>query len=140
MPRYIPQHLFDALVVERLMSELAGNDDVFNKLLDQYHHSYPDEDPSTLLADVSAAATQARNILAELPAASSRDAMMRLEQILDIFKQGISGDKPLWRRMVENFFFNVQSRPIPDRVQKAREHFLAARDRVLARSTGLSVP
>jgi hypothetical protein len=140
MPRYIPQHLFDALVVERLMSELAGSDDVFNDLLDRYHYSYPDEDAGALLADVSAAATHGRKLLAEMPAPSSRDEMARLEQMLEIIKQGVTRDKPLWRRMVENFFFNVQSKPIPDRVHRARERLLAARDTLLARSPGLSVP
>ncbi len=120
MARYIPQHVFDALVVERLMSKLAGNDDLFNDLLDRYRNSYPDEDASALLADVSAAAAYGRDLLAEMPAPSSRDEMARLERILEILKQDLTRDKPLWRRMVENFFLNVQSKPIPDRAHQAR--------------------
>src|SRR5687768_1407449 len=103
MARYIPQHVFDALVIERMMSELAGNDDVFNDLLDRYGDSYHDEDASALLADVSAAASHGRELLAEMPAPSSRDEMARLEQMLEIRKQDLPRDTPLWRRMVENF-------------------------------------
>jgi hypothetical protein len=140
MARYIPQHLFDALVVERLMLELAGNDDVFNDLIDRYRDSYPGEDTSILLADVSAAATHARKLVAEMPAPSTRDEMATLEQMLEIVRRDLTRDRPLWRRMVETFFFNVQSKPIPDRVHQAREHLLAARDTLLSRSSRLSVP
>jgi hypothetical protein len=139
MARYIPQHLFDALVIQRLMSDLAGSDDAFNDLLDRYRDSYPEEDAGALLADVSAAAAQSRKLLAEMPAQSSGAEMATLEQMLEIVKQSAARDKPLWRRMVETFFLNIQSKPIVDRVHRAREHLLAARDAVLVQRTQLSV-
>jgi hypothetical protein len=60
--------------------------------------------------------------------------------MLEVLKQGVHRDKPLWRRMVENFFMNVQSRPIADRVHSARAHLLAARDKLLAAGPRLPVP
>jgi hypothetical protein len=34
--------------------------------------------------------------------------MAVLQALRDIFKEDAAGAKPLWRRMVENHFFNVQ--------------------------------
>lgn len=131
MARYVPQHLFDGLVIYRLMADLAGKDDIFDELIARYRDSYPDDDTNSLVADVNAAAGAAREILKAVPATSQRHEMALLLGLLEIFKEDATRDKPLWRRMLENYFFNVQPTPIPDRVEKARAHFAAAQ-KVLA--------
>lgn len=131
MARYVPQHLFDGLVIYRLMADLAGKDDIFDELIARYRDFYPDDDTNSLVADVNAAAGAAREILKAVPATSQRHEMALLLGLLEIFKEDATRDKPLWRRMFENYFFNVQPTPIPDRVEKARAHFAAAQ-KVLA--------
>jgi hypothetical protein len=131
MARYVPQHLFDGLVIYRLMADLAGKDDIFDELIARYRDSYPDDDTNALVADVTAAASAAREILKAVPATSPRHEMALLLGLLEVFKEDTTRDKPLWLRMFENYFFNVQPTPIPDRVEKARAHFAAAQ-KVLA--------
>jgi hypothetical protein len=126
MARYVPQHLFDGLVVYRLMAELAGKDDIFDELIARYRESYPDDDSNALVADVNAAATEGRRVLAGIPVNSDRQRMAALLGLLEVFKEDATHDKPLWRRMVENYFFNVQPTPIPDRVERAVAHLRAA--------------
>jgi hypothetical protein len=131
MARYVPQHLFDGLVIYRLMADLAGKDDIFDELIARYRDSYPDDDTNSLVADVNAAASAAREILKAVPATSQRHEMALLLGVLEVFKEDATRDKSLWRKMFENYFFNVQPTPIPDRVEKARAHFAAAQ-KVLA--------
>lgn len=126
MARYVPQHLFDGLVVYRLMAELAGNDDIFGELIARYRESYPDDDSNALVADVNAAAAEGRRVLAGVPVNSERQRMAALLGLLEVFKEDATRDKALWRRMVENYFFNVQPTPIPGRVERAVAHLRAA--------------
>ncbi len=126
MARYVPQHLFDGLVIYRLMAELAGKNDIFDELIARYRDSYPDDDTNALVADVNAAAVEGRKILAALPVTGERHEMAVLLGLLEIFKEDATRDKPLWRRMFENYFFNVQPTPIPDRVERALAHLRAA--------------
>jgi hypothetical protein len=139
MSRYVPQHLFDGLVVERLLADLAADSDIFDDLIDRYRDAYPEEDVGLLVADVNAAAAQMRKLLADSSATGDRDELAMLQGLLGIITEEATRDKPLWRRMVENYFFNVQSVPIPDRVRKACEHLVAARKVLLARDQQVPV-
>ena len=121
MSRYVPQHLFDGLVVERLLADLAADSDIFDDLIDRYRDVYPEEDVGLLVADVNAAAAQVRKLLADSSATSDR------------------GELAMLRRMVENYFFNVQPVPIPDRVRKACEHLVAAQKALIARDQRVPV-
>ena len=38
----VPQHLFDGLVVERLLADSAADSDIFDDLIDRYHDAYPE--------------------------------------------------------------------------------------------------
>ena len=137
MARYVPQHLFDGLVVYRLIADLAGNEEMFDDLIRRYRDAYPDDDPGALVADVTAAATEGRRIVETMPTTSERHRMASLQGLLDIFKEDATRGKPLWRRMAENYFFNVQPTPIPDRVQKAIAHLIAAQKVLLTRDLKL---
>jgi hypothetical protein len=139
MARYIPQHVFDVLVIGRLLASLAGDDAIFDDLMNRYRDAYPDEDIGVLVADVNAAAVEGRKVVAELRAASDRDELATLQDLLQVLTEDATRNKPLWRRTVENYFFNVQPAPIPDRVRKAREHIVAARQALLARDRQLPV-
>jgi hypothetical protein len=136
MARFIPQHLFDGLVIYRLMATLADNDDLFNELMRKYRDAYPDEDFNAVTADVDAAAEEGRHlvrIIMDTPSLGERDEMVLLRSFLDVFREDAARGKPLWRRMLENYFRNVQPAPIPDRVEKARAHLVAAQKTLLAR-------
>jgi hypothetical protein len=137
MARYVPQHLFDGLVVCRLIADLAGNDDMFDDLIRRYRDAYPDDETNALVADVTAAATEGRRIVRTMPTTSERHRMAVLQGLLDIFKEDAARGKPLWRRMAENYFFNVQPTPIPDRVQTACIHLIAAQKVLLTREMEL---
>ena len=137
MARYVPQHLFDGLVIYRLMADLAGDDGIFDELIERYRHAYPDDDTDTLIADVNAAAVQAASDFKATPTTNARHEMAMLQGLLDLLKEDATRDKPLWRRMVENYFFNVQPTPIPDRVERARAHLIVAQKRLLARDLEL---
>ena len=139
MSRYVPQHLFDGLVVERLLADLAADSDIFDDLIDRYRDAYPEEDVGLLVADVNAAAAQVRKLLANSSATSDRDELAMLQGLLEIITEDATRDKPLWRRMVENYFFNVQPVPIPDRVRKACEHLVAAQKALIARDQRVPV-
>src|SRR5438876_523427 len=128
---YVPQRLFDELVVHRLMADLSGKDDEFDELVQRYRHGYPDEDIGVLIADVTAAATQSRELL--MQATNARHEMAIFQGLLVVLEAEAveaAHDKPLWRRIVENFFFNMQPKPIPHRVETACAH-LAWAQRVL---------
>lgn len=139
MARYVPQHLFDGLVIYRLMADLAGNDEIFDELIERYRDAYPDDDTYTLIADVNAAAAQASSDFKATPTTSDRHEMSMLQGLLEILKEDATRDKPLWRRMVENYFFNVQPTPIPGRVESARAHLIVAQKVLLARDLNLPV-
>jgi hypothetical protein len=135
MARYIPQHLFDGLVVYRLMAELAGSDELFDELISKYRDAYPDEDFAAVTADVDAAAREGRRIVrvvVDAPGASELE-MAVLRAFLDVFKADAARGNPLWRRMLANYFVGEQPTPIPDRVERTREHMLAAQKTLLAR-------
>jgi hypothetical protein len=133
MARYIPQHLFDGLVVQYLICDIANTPDVFDKLASEYIKKYPDERACDLLADVTTAASEGRYVIRTLmdaPNSMYRTPVDALEGLRDALTKAISLEKPIWRRMVENYFLNVQPGPIPDRVAKAKDHLIAA-ERVL---------
>jgi hypothetical protein len=88
---------------------------------------------------VTAAATEGRRIIAATPTTSDRHQMALLQAVLDIFKEDAARGKSLWRRMVENYFFNVQPVPIPNRVQNACAHLVAAQQALRMRNLELPV-
>ena len=46
MARYIPQYLFDGLVVQYLLGDIARTPEFFDELLQDYGKKYPDENPA----------------------------------------------------------------------------------------------
>ena len=136
MARYIPQYLFDGLVVQYLLGDIARTPEFFDELLQDYGKKYPDENPATLVADLHAAANEGRYViraLVDAPNTAYRDEAAVLEGLTDVFTRAATLEKPMWRRMVENYFLSVQPTPIPDRVAKAREHLIAAEKVLMAR-------
>ena len=136
MGRYIPQHLFNGLVVKYLMCDEANTSDVFDTLIGNYTEKYPDERTSDLVEDVMAAANEGRyviRVLVDAPNSPYGTPIAALEGVMDAFTTAIAVEKPLWRRMAEDYFFNVQRSPIPNRVEKAKEHLLAAERVLMAR-------
>jgi hypothetical protein len=129
LAKYIPQYLFDGLVVKCLMCGLAETPDVLKTLLSQYGERYPDEPGPALVRDVRAAARECRHVPNDLAnehvCAYPSDALQALMQILE---EAPSLSKPMWRRMLENLFLDVQPTPIADRVAKACDHIRAAGD------------
>jgi hypothetical protein len=129
MARYIPQHLFNGLVVKYLLCDTADTPDVFDKLAGDYLEKYPDERSTELVADVMIAANEGRyviKVLMDAPNSMYPTPVDALEGLMDVLSKAIALDKPLWRRVLENYFLNVQATPIPDRVLKAKEHLIAA--------------
>jgi hypothetical protein len=55
-----------------------------------------------------------------------RDEAAVVEGLMDVLTKAAEVGKPMWRRVVENYFTNVQPTPIPDRVARAHEHLVAA--------------
>jgi hypothetical protein len=129
MARYIPQHLFNGLVVKYLLCETANTPDAFDKLVGEYLEKYPDERPTDLVADILAAANEGRyviKVLMDAPNSMYPTPVDALEGLMDVFTKAIELEKPLWRRVLEDYFLNVQTTPIPDRVMRAKEHLVAA--------------
>jgi hypothetical protein len=129
MARYIPQHLFDGLVVKYLLCDTANTPDVFDKLIGEYLEKYPDERSTDLVADILAAANEGRyaiQVVMDAPNSMYPTPADALEGLMDVFTKAIELEKPLWRRVLENYFLNVQATPIPDRVMRAKEHLIAA--------------
>jgi hypothetical protein len=138
MARYIPQYIFDGLAVRLLMTELAETPEIFDDLLQKYFQKYPDENPAALAADLHAAANEGRwviKVTVDAPDSSYHSEMAVLEALLDVLTKAATLEKPMWRRMVENYFFSVQPTPIPDRVARAKEHLVAAEKVLTARMT-----
>ena len=137
MGRYIPQYIFDGLVVSRLASDLAGVHEDFDRKFDEFLKKYPDESGEQLLADLAVAASETRRVVTKLVALPDHpycDEAAVVEGLMDVLTKSAEVSKPLWRRMVESYFTNVQPSPIPDRVARAREHLIAA-GKVLADRT-----
>jgi hypothetical protein len=133
MGRYIPQHLFDGLVVHYLICDEAKTADVFDTLVIDYCQKYRDERASELVSDIMAAANEGRyvvRVLMDAPNSPYKTPVAALQDLMNVFARAVSAEKPLWRRLVDEFFFNVQPTPIPDRVERAKEHLTAA-ERVL---------
>jgi hypothetical protein len=129
MARYIPQHLFDGLVVKYLLCDVANTPDVFDKLIGEYLEKYPDERSTDLVADILAAANEGRyaiKVLIDAPNSMYPTPADALEGMMDVLTKAIELEKPLWRRVLENYFLNMQATPIPDRVMRAKEHLIAA--------------
>jgi hypothetical protein len=129
MAKYIPQYLFDGLVVKYLTCDLADTPDVFETLLLQYNERYPDEPGPALVQDVRAAAQGSRHVLKSLVDAHvCAYPSEALQALMEVLEQAPSVSKPMWRRMVENLLVDVQSTSIPDRVARACDHIRAAGD------------
>jgi hypothetical protein len=78
---------------------------------------------------LAAAATEGRIIVKDLlrgPNPPYSDAAAVIDGLMDALEKSADLGKPLWRRMVENYFTSVQPTPISDRVAKARQHLEAA--------------
>jgi hypothetical protein len=136
MGRYIPQHLFDGLVVHYLICDEAKTPDVFDTLVSDYCQKYRDERASELVSDIMAAANEGRyviRVLMDAPNSPYKAPMAVLQDLMDVLAKAVSAEKPLWRRLVDEFFFNVQPTPIPDRVERAKEHLTAAERVLMAR-------
>jgi hypothetical protein len=93
--------------------------------------TYPDEPRPALVQDVRAAAQGSRHVLKSLVDAYPSEA---LQALMEVLEQAPSVSKPMWRRMVENLFVDVQSTPIPDRVTRACDHIRAAGDVIRERA------
>jgi hypothetical protein len=138
MGRYIPQYLFDGLVVSCLAADLSGVRTDFERQIDDFLQKYPDENGSALLADLAAAADEGRAVVKDLlkrPRAPYADEAAVIEGLVDALEKAADRGKPLWRRMVESYFTNVQPTPILDRVEKARLHLRAAGQVLVSRMT-----
>ena len=138
MARYIPQYIFDGLAVRLLMTELGRTPEIFEDLLQTYFQKYPDENPAALAADLHAAANEGRwviKVVMDAPDTTYRSEIAVLEALLDVLTKAATLEKPMWRRMVENYFFSVQPTPIPDRVARAKEHLMAAEKVLTKRMT-----
>jgi len=74
-------------------------------------------------------------VVMDAPDTTYRSEIAVLEALLDVLTKAATLEKPMWRRMVENYFFSVQPTPIPDRVARAKEHLIAAEKVLTARMT-----
>jgi hypothetical protein len=138
MAKYIPQYLFDGLVVRWIASDLADAHEGFQALLRDYAEKYPDEDIDLLMSDIRSSAGDGLAVIKRLTDAGVyRYASDVLRDLTDVLEQAASLQKPMWRRMVENLLLNVQPKPIPDRVPKARAHVRAAGDVLQERATAV---
>jgi hypothetical protein len=67
------------------------------------------------------------------PASQWPDEGAAIESLTDVLLKAVEQSKPMWRRMVENYFTNTQTEPIPDRVARARAHMFAAERLLMSR-------
>ena len=127
MAKYIPQYLFDGLVANRMIADLASDRAAFDMLIHDYAEKYPDEDIPDLVADIKSAAMAGRPVIQSLIDAGiygyESDA---IGDVMKVLEKAAALQKPMWRRMLENALFAVQPAPITDRIAKAREHLVAA--------------
>jgi membrane protein len=136
MGRNIPQYLFDGLAISQLASVLAVTHKDFDWRIDDYLQKYQGEDRGTLIADLAAAAAEARRTVEALVAAPDsqwHDEGAAIESLTDVLLKAAEQSKPMWRRMVENYFTNTQTALIPDRVARARAHYIAAERLLMSR-------
>jgi hypothetical protein len=136
MAKFIPQHLFDGLVVQHLICTIAETPGEFDKLISAYKSKYPDENFDALHSDILTAAKEGYyviKVLMDAPKSGYREPIDVLQAVMDVYAKSFSLGKPLWRRMVENYFLNVQPAPIPDRVEKAQEHLIRAERMLMQR-------
>jgi hypothetical protein len=98
---------------------------------------YPDEDRGALVSDLTVAASEAHKVLQRvlaLPDGPYLDTAAAIDGLTDVLMKAAATRKPLWRKMLENYFTSVQPTPLPHRVARAREHLIAAGN-VLAQRT-----
>jgi hypothetical protein len=115
---------------------LPSGDRCLDRRIEDYLQKYPDEDRGTLVADLAVAAAEARRTveaLAAAPESQWHDEGAAIESLTDVLLKAAEQSKPMWRRMVENYFTNTHTAPIPERVARARAHFIAAERLLLSR-------
>ena len=60
------------------------------------------------------------------PDSKWHDEGAAIESLTDVLLKAAEQSKPMWRRMVENYFTSTRTAPIPDRAARARAHLIAA--------------
>ena len=127
---------FFEVPISQMASDLAGTHQDFDRRIDDYLQKYPDEDRGTLVADLAVAAAEARRTVEALVAAPHsqwHDEGAAIESLTDALLKAAEQSKPMWRRMVENYFTNTRTAPIPDRAARARAHLIAAERLLMSR-------
>ena len=141
MPRYMCQDVFDSLAIVRVMADLVGKDEIFDRALEDYRSAYPDENRGALLADIYIAAHEVR-IASEqvLNAVGIFDEGEKLPvhfSILEGMRKTANGfatkRRPVWRRFLGGTTFNYEKEPLRDRILRSKENINKSAMFLLAR-------
>ena len=134
MPRYMPQTIFDMVVVVNLMNEVTkpNADRILNELIETYLRDYLSEERGQLKADIYTAAhlsTPTVDNISKLCGAIGLDDSERgaylfsvLERINEIIIKSDRAKKSLFQRIFDGTAFNYETQPQIDRVRRSREN------------------
>jgi hypothetical protein len=126
--RYMPQNIFDALVVADLIGRVANPQDdnhVLDGLIERYLRAYPSEERGQLKADIFTAAHLSASIIDDIDAlfggiddpGRRAHVVAVLEQVLNNVTNSARARKPALQRIFGGTFFNHETRPQVDRVR-----------------------
>jgi len=132
MPRYMPQTIFDMVVVVNLMNEVTkpNADRILNELIETYLRDYLSEERGQLKADIYTAAhlsTPTVDNISKLCGAIGLDDSERgaylfsvLERINEIIIKSDRAKKSVFQRIFDGTAFNYETQPQIDRVRRSR--------------------
>ena len=139
MPRYMPQHVFDSLVIVRAMVDLTRDERIFHDAIRQYVAMYPGEHAQALSDDVSAAAVTAwelTRLIVQLRPSENDDSSTALlhsvlQELRDNMHQRAQSDR-VPAKIPGGSVFNSSPTALPDRIDACRKHLGLACQEVLS--------
>src|SRR6266852_3328525 len=144
MSRYMPQTIFDMVVVVNLMTEVAkppNADRILNELIETYLRAYPSEERGQLKADIYTATHLNTSTVDLINKLCGVDVINKLygngfrvpgyvfSVLKRINKTIIKNDrakKSVFRRIFYGTAFNYETQPQIDRVRRSRENIARA--------------
>jgi hypothetical protein len=139
MPRYMPQDLFDLLIITDLMERLVGYQPGarnLDRLIEGYLQSYPSEESLELKSDIydaSCLSMPTVELIRDMyRAVAIDDSELRayifsaIEQIFKTLRKNANAKKSLLRRIFGGTLFNYETRPQVERINRSRENIANA--------------
>jgi hypothetical protein len=144
MPRYMPQDVFDSLVILHLLADCCGHDT--DAPIEKYLRLYPSEKRDRLKSDIHTASRPNRRageeflkLAAPGLTASKHDrpgfindterrhyVFFALQQVSATMEKRARAKKPLLRRIFGGTAFNYETQPQTDRIRRCRANIAMA--------------